>query len=217
MFNKKILFIGATAAVFSFAAMSGYADSRMEKISDFTSLSVSKGLDVEVNCGAAPSMGLEGPALNNVKFKQDGKTLSLTYDKAMFSRLSGDDVEVKLTVTKPVDHVMLSDGVKFKIKACAVGKDFSLKMEKGTKANVSGVVDNLNLMMTSGAKFNNDDQKITMNKVTVAMSRGTKANLCGAKEIVGTASTGAEIKAAKNADIKVNLTSGADVDRDDCS
>ena len=72
-------------------------------------------------------------------------------------------------------------------------------------------------MMTAGSKFNDDDQKITMNKVTVAMSRGAEANLCGAKVIIGTASSGAEIKAGKNADIKVNLTKGADIDRDDCS
>ena len=217
MFNKKVLLIGATATVLSFAAMSGYADSRTAKISDFNALSVNNGLEVDVVCGSAQGLALEGPALDNVKIKQEGKKLILSYDKRMFSRLNGDDVEVKLTVTQPLQEVLLMNGVELKMDKCAVCKDLALKMDKGAKAHVSGNVDKLNLMMSEGSRFNNGDQKFLAKKITLAMSRGAQANLCGAKEITGSASEGSELKVAKNAAVKVALTSGADVERDDCS
>ncbi|HMA50017.1 MAG TPA: DUF2807 domain-containing protein, partial [Magnetospirillaceae bacterium] len=92
------------------AASAASAAERTDSVSAFEKLEASRGFEVEVVCGEAPSVALSGASADVADTKTfiSGKTLKIER-KSTFTD-SKESVRVKVTTSKPLDSLAISTG-----------------------------------------------------------------------------------------------------------
>ncbi|MDF1654514.1 MAG: DUF2807 domain-containing protein [Coxiellaceae bacterium] len=168
--------------------------------SNFSQLSAEDGFEIKVKCGDTNSATLSGPqeGINSVSIGVSNGNLKISRS----GRGSDRGVEIDVTTAGPLNTANIRGGVEFEMQGCAVNKDsFTMNMQGGTKAELKGKTNTLNLNMKQGSTFGDDDGgDIVANTVNVNGNMGVRAYLCEAKKISGEVSMGAIVYTGKDAD-----------------
>lgn len=194
--SKTMFLIAGVACALSTVAM---ADSKTSAVKPFQQLMVEDGFLVKVDCGSKPEVALSSKKadLSQVAMAVDNGTLKIKR-QGTFKR---DDIEVDITTTTPLTSVSARNGIALEVNACAVNKDqWTVNLENGVKAKAKGNTKVLNLNMSKGAMFGDDNGDLKVGTANVNVSMGVKAYVCGAKTVTGQAQMGAIVHVGDDAD-----------------
>lgn len=187
MCSIKTIVIAGVACTLSSVVLAG---SKTTTVKPFTQLEVEDGFVVKVDCGSKPAVKLKSHKedFNQVAMTVDGSTLKIKHQ----SHVKKSDIKVYITTANPLTTVSARNGIALKVKACAVNKDqWTLNLANGVKAKAKGKTKVLNLNMSKGATFGDDDGDLKVGTANLGVTMGVKAYVCGAKTVTGQAQMGA--------------------------
>ena len=209
--SMKTIVIVSIACALSSVAL---AASKTTSVKPFQKLAVEDGFLVKVGCGSKSEVDLSSnnADLSQVAMTVDNGTLKIKR-QGTFKR---GDIEIDVTTANRLTTVSARDGIDLKVKACAVNKDqLTVNLANGVKAKAKGKTKVLNLNMSKGATFGDDDGDLKAGTANVDVNMGVKAYVCGAKTVTGRASMGAIVHVADGADSS-GLTTSMGAMKSDC-
>lgn len=149
-----------------------------------------KGLSYKVNNG---NLFIDGGSSNSV----------LDFDKA---------IQVTLYVGHPIEDITMKYGVTLDMAACAVDSaHLTAFLSSGSKMNVSGQTDELELHVSEGSAFNIESNNFTSNSANVYCAAGSRINLLGTDNIKGTAMFGGRVQVSSNSNHRIRTIMGGNV------
>lgn len=207
-------------AASSHAAAAQNSEKRIT-LSSFDQLELAKGLVVTLKCADKPYAVASAPqkVLDKLQVNASAKTLSITGTTRDFEGwdLSDNKTDLTLYTDKPVTAIKTTFGVKLQAEACAIDRNaLSVNGSMGSSFALSGQVAQLDVELAMGAKFNSDTDDLHIEKAKVSVAMGAEANLCGARQVSGTAAMGGLVYVGSAAQNDVNAAMGAAIKQHDC-
>ncbi|MFD2176098.1 GIN domain-containing protein [Veronia pacifica] len=217
--NTSIKSMGTGLLLSISLVASAGADQQTFSPSQFTSVDLSKSLEVNFRCGSSPKVEARGTkkALENLQLSSDGGKLRITNDQFGDSWFDNDAVKLTITVSKPLSSVRAGLGVLLSVPECAVSGD-SLDVDgyMGAKISVTGKSESLSLKLSHGAVFNENNEPFSVKKTLIDMEMGASATLCDTLAVSGDQSFGSSIAISKDTVNSVNSSMGASVTHSTC-
>ncbi|PCJ49434.1 MAG: hypothetical protein COA74_06140 [Gammaproteobacteria bacterium] len=227
--NNKGINTGLALLVASSLSLPLVADQEYLEVDSFKGIDLGTGMNAEVVCGSKNTVTLTARKmiLDRLEVSIKGGHLEIsrhTSASHILNKIFGDEQEqdnsvtVNIETTSALSIIEGSTGSMIKVDSCAINSS-ALKVDAGTGASIQieGSTGALELNLSTGSVFNNSSSQFTVDSVEVDMSTGSKANLCGANTIRGSASTGAVIKAGEGSMTEdVSLSLGAEVHKNKC-
>lgn len=205
------------------------AAQQLVEVEPFSGVSVGTGMIAKVACGNSNTVTLRGKkdTLDKIEVKIEQDTLNVARRQSagsLFGQLLSSDnnndgtVHVDVVTTGDISLIDLSTGASMKVADCAVNtSQLTVDASTGSDVNVEGITTDLTLDMSTGSMFNRRAKSFTVNNVTLDLSVGATAYLCGASAVRGDASTGAMVYVADGVNkSNVDLSVGADVTSKKC-
>ncbi|CAE6918580.1 hypothetical protein ACOMICROBIO_LKFPLAJE_02523 [Vibrio sp. B1FIG11] len=188
----------------------------------FSALSLSRGMNVKVECGERDTLAISGNAklVDQLIWQVNNDTLTINntaYRENGFD-FNPDKLDVVVTTTTPLHTVDAQFGVAVNMATCSYSSDvLNLDGTMGASYTVSGTLDTLNLALNMGADFNQTHQALLINQANVDLSMGVEANICGAHRASGLVSMGAEVVVGQNTDTEqLNVSFAGKRSRQSC-
>ena len=206
-----------------------FAEQQLIEVESFSGVSVGTGLISTVTCGNTNQVRLNGPkkSIERLEVGIDGDTLDVSRKSSagsMFGKLfSGDnfnDGEVKIDIVTSGEIALfdISTGASMKVDACAVNtSQVTVDGSTGSDITINGVTTQLNLDLSTGSSFNRRNAELTVDSVELDLGTGASANLCGASNVTGDASTGATLYVSSSVDTSnIDFSTGAEASSRRC-
>ena len=228
--NKTFIKTGTALLLVSSMTLPLMATEDMLEVDSFEGIELGTGMTGEVVCGSQNTVTLTASksTLDKLEVTVKGGHLEIsrhTSASNILNNIFGDDedrddnsISVVIETSSPLLKIVGSTGSIIRVDKCAVNSG-SMSVEAGTGANIKieGTTGTLELELSTGSVFNSSSTEFTVDTANVDMSTGSAANLCGASTIIGSASTGAEIRASEDAMTDdVSLSFGAEVRKKSC-
>jgi hypothetical protein len=228
--NKTFIKTGTALLLVSSMSLPLMATQDLLEVDSFEGIELGTGMTGKVVCGSQNTVTLSATkkTLDNIEVTVKGGYLEISRRASgsnILNNIFGDDenkednsISVVIETSTPLSNIVGSTGSVIRVDECAVNNS-SIKVEAGTGANIKieGNTGVLDLELSTGSVFNSSSTEFTVGTANVDMSTGSAANLCGASTIKGSASTGAEIRAAEGAMTDdVSLSFGAEVHKKSC-
>jgi len=204
------------------------ADQEYLEVDSYDSLEIGTGMEGIVSCGSKNTVTLFGNKkdLDHIEVNVQAGKLEISRRTSagkilhnLFRKDGGNNsVRAEITTVGQLSNIDASTGSSLTIPGCAVNNSL-IRIDAGTGAmvNIEGNTGTVELDLSTGSIFNQGGGHFTADIAEVDISTGAIADLCGAKTISGSASTGAMISAADNADTEaVSLSTGASVSKKSC-
>lgn len=214
--------VGITIIAGLLTAGSLSAAEQLLEVETFSGVSIGTGMHTKITCGHNNQVNLRGDksVIDAIEVSIDNDILTIerkTSAGKIFSNLMNNNrkealVEVDIITNGQLSVIETSTGADIDVPDCAVNSSM-VRVDASTGSNIKlqGMTAELNLDMSTGSQFNHKTSGFVADHVTVDMSTGAIANLCGATRIEGDASTGALISASASADTDgLDLSLGAD-------
>ena len=186
----------------------GPVSTETRTVRPFTRLEIGSGIQVMLTIGpAGPALvSAQANLLPAVATEVSGDTLSI---EAKDDFTTADPVLV--TITAPtLDAVSMSGGAQLAVDGLA-GGELDLGVKGGARVRASGTADTVRLVADGGSTVELDGLVATSIEVMVA--GGTSATVHATDTVRGSASGGARLTVAGDADLDVTASGGAAVER----
>jgi len=184
----------------------------------FDAIEASRGVEVAVACGAAPSAVLKGDSneVADIELRVEGHTLIVTR-KSMF----GDHwpVHIDLIASHPLDKLAASSGSTIEAPVCALSADrLGLHASSGGTLHLAARTASLSAEASSGGTIGLlKDGRIDVQEADIRASSGGSVRVCKAERLSGHASSGGSITSESAGAGDRSSSSGGDFSTRSCS
>ncbi len=193
-----------------------YGEIKTQSLAEFTSLSTSNGIAVNISCARENKISykteeLDGRTLN-VDFS-DGR-LALSVEHPWYSWFNNNrTIHLDMQIAGTLKELSASSGSEIRLPECGTDKqELKVNVSSGAEVYALGTVDRLILNTSSGASFNDGQfQGFQARLAHIALSSGSDANLCGILALHGNISSGASALILNESNHQgLNQSSGGD-------
>ncbi|MEI7064455.1 GIN domain-containing protein [Dickeya chrysanthemi] len=188
-------------------------------VPSFTTLDVSRGLNVTLVCGNGYRVETSArqDVLEKLVIRPQGQSLIIENHASDDSILRNHDATIRITVAAPINTVKAQAGVKMAVPACAVSSDtFTVNGSMGTDLNIAGTTHRLDLSLAMGAAFNSHEKAFSAQEAVVNIAMGVDARLCHVRQLSGTVTTGARVRVAPDTQVQVDNGVASLIEHDGC-
>lgn len=187
---------------------------RVLDVVDFSEVSVSSGMHVEIRQGDGFHVAVDGSdeALEKLKFEQDGDELRFFFDDGVLDRLwQSEDHSVNISIQMPeLTDLDLSSGARGDILMETPSSPFEADLSSGAELEGNMSARSIALDLSSGSEVTMGGET---GKLTLEGSSGSRFDLAGlsADEVVAELSSGATAHVTTDGVINADLSSGGTV------
>lgn len=207
MIKTRTSLIAIAAAI---AATPAFAETKTYAVGDFTRVSASAGVDVNITVGGDYSVKAEGSpeALERLEaMVQDGELRIRRVNNGFKWRKSG---QVTVTVSMPaLEAVGVSSGASVDATGVDAGA-FAIDVSSGGDLDITGRCDALSIDVSSGGSA--DARGLECKSATADASSGGSADIFASESVIGDASSGGSVDVyGKPKNVTKDTSSGGSV------
>lgn len=189
---KKLVIVASAALACVLNATPAFAETKTYAITDFTRISASAGVDVDVTAGGDYSVVATSSAegLERLEIKVAAGELQIRRKSKGWRWKRGDDVNVKVALPA-LEAVDVSSGASVD----AVGVDagaFSIDVSSGGSLDIVGTCEALTVDVSSGGSV--DADALQCRTANASASSGGSADIFASESVNGDASSGGSIE-----------------------
>ncbi|KDM90231.1 GIN domain-containing protein [Photobacterium galatheae] len=222
---KKVILPASLTGIVLFSGIIGgipfsFADeqTRTLPLSNFDTLTVEKGMAVNVHCSDRNYLEATGDSkvLDQMQVRDRQGAIQISNE----SEGGWEEIEpltLHIYTAQPLHKLEARFGIQADVEGCALAKDsFAAIGRMGSKLTLSGETETLNLDLAMGATLTQALQPLRINNANVALGMGASASLCHAKSVTGQQSAGTRLSVSPDTQIKVNGSYGTSIVFDAC-
>jgi len=186
----------------------------------FDKVEASRGVKVELVCGAESVAVVSGPSADvaDTRTVVSNRTLKIERAASFFKTVKSD-VRVRVTAPVPLISIAVSTGADLSAQPCTLSSDhLDLTASTGAALTLAAKVNRLSLGASTGSAIRPlPGGRIDGEDVVARASTGADVRLCKVAHLQGRATLGAAIKIEDSGTNELGAILGADVVRQPCT